>query len=336
MTKLRPIPALLTFSAFLALFLLSSCKPNRQADEPFTGLPAEHITFGFSPGVNRKAFDQGLFCYDDLADADNIYFSDPARDFNLCQYDGNTVTRITDFPAIGLNFSYGCVYFVRPETPVNIEDKTGSYGVPYKYDPHTNVTEKIGDTPIQSMTLIDGEIYGVDMENSCYVYKYPDKTPLFNSFDVRKTGDYFLAFETHGDNLRFYLQSDTDRRFLFDGDIITESFFAYGKLYFRTQETHELRSVDLSNGETALYCEGGINDFTVCGGELYIIAGDGFLYSRRDGGLVKLNFQNQYSSLYSDSENLYAVAKRYDPSTGRMSYSFAKLDENYEAVIIDR
>lgn len=312
---------------FLAMLFPTACSlpDSSTPDEPFTGLPEDQIVRGFSPQVNKKAFDYQIFCYDDEG---NIYFSNPKDNFHLYSYNGSECTPLTDFPAFGLDHYDGSVYFLTDDRRINLDDKGETYGIPCKYDLRTGRTEKLGDETIHSMTVIDGEIYGLNMENDCFVYKYGEGEKLFNSFDIKKTGDYFLTFESVNDTIRFYLQSPHDRSLFITDDIPVNGFFAFGKYYCKGQESRELRSVDLSNGETHVYGSG-MSDYTVLSGELYIIGTDGFLYLYKDGSLRKLDEINQYNAVYSDNINLYAIGKQYNLASSRMEYFFVKLDENF-------
>lgn len=321
----------------IAISLLTSCKGavGQAAEEPFTGLPEDQTVRGFSPQVNQKVFDYRFFCYDDSG---NIYFSNPKDNFHLYSYNvsgdhvsGDHVSQcsqLTDFPAFGLDYYDGSVYFLTDDRRINLDDMGENYGIPYKYDLRTGEVQKIGDEIIHSMTVIDGEIYGLNMENACYVYKYGEGEKLFNSFDIKKTGDYFLTNESDGDTVRFYLQSPDDRRLFIDDDIPINGSFAFGKFYYKGQESHELRSVDLSDGETFVYGSG-MPDYTLLGGELYILGTDGFLYLYKDGSLTKLDDAHQYDTVYSDNKNLYAIGKEYSLASSRMEYFFVKLDENF-------
>ncbi|MDE7294627.1 MAG: DUF5050 domain-containing protein [Oscillospiraceae bacterium] len=316
----------------LAISLLTSCKSpvGQAAEEPFTGLPEDQIVQGFSPQVNQKAFDYRFFCYDDEG---NIYFSNPKDNFHLYSYDGSgdnvgRCKQLTDFPAFGLDYYDGSVYFLTDDRRINLGDMGENYGLPYKYDPGTGEVQKIGDEIIHSMTVIDGEIYGLNIENDCFVYKYGEGEKLFNSFDIKKTGDYFLTFESSGDTIRSYLQSPNDRRLFISDDIPINGFFAFGKYYYKGQESHELRSVDLSDGETYVYGKG-MHDYTLLGGELYILGTDQFLYLYKDSNLTKLDDAHQYDTIYSNNKNLYAIGKEYNLASSKMEYFFVKLDENF-------
>ncbi|MDE6593398.1 MAG: DUF5050 domain-containing protein [Oscillospiraceae bacterium] len=325
--------SLIKFSSLiLAISLLTSCKsPAEQAaEEPFTGLPEDQIVQGFSPQVNQKTFDYRFFCYDDSG---NIYFSNPKDNFHLYSYNGSDCKQLTDFPAFGLNHYDGSVYFLTDDHNINIDDQVETYGTPYKYDLWTDELQKIGDEIIHSMTVIDGEIYGLNMENDCFVYKYGEGEKLFNSFDIKKTGDYFLTFESDGDTIRSYLNSPDDRRLFITDDIPINGSFAFGKYYYKGQESHELRSVDLSNGEIYVYGKG-MSDYTLLNGELYILGTDGFLYLYKDGSLTKLDDAHQYDTIYSDNKNLYAIGKEYSLASSKMEYFFVKLDENFAPEVL--
>lgn len=302
------------------------------AESPFKGLPVEETDMSFSPLVNKKSFDNQLFCYDGRG---NIYFANPADNLYLYVYDGEDCRAAAEMPVCGLGYDGGYVYFLSGKA-VNIEDDIGPSGYPYRYDPRTGETKKLGEAQTESLTVIDGELYGLNFEADCYAYKYDSGERLFNSFYIQKTGDYFLTCRPEGNGIAFYLENGDISHLFITEDIPRNPVFSYGKCFYIDQNTHELKSVNLTDGSVNVYCSGGIGDFTLMGGDLYIIDSDQFLCRYDEGKLSRLNDVRQFESLYSDDGHLYGIGKEYSAASGRMEYFFVKLGDDFSAEIISR
>ncbi len=317
----------------------SVCETSESTEEQvFTGIPEENIEYGFSPQVNKKDLSLQLFCYDDNG---NIYFTDPADNFCLYSYDGSESKKLTDIRAVCLNYYDGKIYFVSPppQKDLGIYDMSPE-GYPYKYDLESGETVQLDDSIMSDMTVIDGEIYAMNYDSACFFYKYDENDPdcrnkkVFNSFGIKKCKNLFLTFEptseNNGDKINFYLQNETDKLFLLSNDIPYTYFFSLGKFYYVSQDTHEMKTIDLKTGETNSL--GFASDFTVLDGELYILKSDMYLYKADDEN--KLNELNQFKDIYSDNKNLYGVTMLYNSSSKRNDYVFAKLNSDFSVEII--
>lgn len=308
-------------------------------EQIFTGIPEEDIEYGFSPQVNKKDFGLQLFCCDGNG---NIYFSDPADNYNLYAYDGSESRKLTDIKSIGLDYYDNKIYFVSPQREINIEDMTFPEGYAYVYDLQSGETTQIGDSTISNMTVIDGEIFGINDDNTCFFYKYDENDPdcrnkkIFNSFVIKKCKDRFFTLESvsvnNEDKINFYLQNDTDKQFILTDDIALDCCFSFGKLYYKSQNTHELKTIDLKTGETNSL--GNAPRFTLLDGEVYIIKNDYFLY--KTGNENKLNDLNQFYDIYSDNINLYGVTGEYNMAIQRHEYFFVKINSDFSVEIISK
>ncbi len=302
-------------------------------EQVFKGIDGEYIEYGFSPQVNKKDFSLQLFCCDGNG---NVYFSDPADNYCLYSYNGTESRKLTDIRAVCLNYYDGKIYFVSPppQRDLGIYDMSPE-GYPYKYDLESGEIVQLDDSIMSDMTVIDGEIYAMNYDSTCFFYKYDENDPdcrnkkFYNSFGIKKCKNHFLTFEpaseSNGDNIKFYLQNETDKHFLLSNDIPSGYFFAFGKFYYKSQNTHELKTIDLKTGETNSL--GFASDFTVLDGELYILKSDLFLY--KIGNENKLNELNQFYDIYSDNVNLYGVMGEYNSSSQRNDYAFAKINSDF-------
>lgn len=307
-------------------------------EQVFTGIPEEDIEYNFSPQVNKKDFSLQLFCYDDNG---NIYFSNPADGHKLYVYDGTESRKLTDIRAVCLNYYDGKIYFISPppQRDLGIYDMSPE-GYPYKYDLESGETVQLDDSVMSDMTVIDGEIYAMNYDSACFFYKYDENDPdcrnkkVFNSFVIKKCKDHFLTFETVSENnedkIHFYLQNENDKQLLLADDIPHDCFFAFGKFYYFSQNTHELKIIDLENGEIS--SPGFARDFMVLDGELYILKSDMYLYKAGDEN--KLNELNQFKYIYSDNKNLYGVTMQYNSFSRRNDYVFAKINPDFSIEII--
>lgn len=307
-----------------------------QAEEQvFTGIPEEDIEYGFSPQVNQIDFSLRLFCCDGSG---NIYFSDPADNYNLYVYDGSESRKLTDIKAVCLNYYDGKIYFLSPQREINIDDIVFPEGYAYVYDLQSGETVQIGNSTISDMTVIDGEIYALNDDNACFFYKYDENDPdcrnkkIYNSFGIKKCKDLFLTFESGNDKINFYLQNETDKHFLLSNDIPYKCFFVFGKYYYKSQETHELKTIDLKNGETNTLDP--LVKFTALDGEVYGVKNDHFLY--KSGNENKLNELYQFYDIYSDNVNLYGIIGEYDLVSQRHNYSFVKVNSDFSVEIISK
>lgn len=313
---------------------------NEIAEEQvFKGISEEDIEYGFSPQVNKKDFSLQLFCYDNNG---NIYFSDPADNYNLYAYDGSESRKLADIKAIGLNYYDNKIYFVSPQKGIDIEDMAFPEGYVYMYDLKSGEITQIGDSVMSDITVIDGEIYAINDDNDCFFYKYDENDPdcrnkkVFNSFVIKKCRDRFFTFEAvsvnNEDKINFYLQNETDKQFILADDIALDCCFSFGKFYYKSQNTHELKTIDLESGETNSL--GHAPKFTLLDGEVYIIKSDYFLY--KTGNENKLNELNQFYDIYSDNVNLYGVTGEYNMAIQRHEYSFVKINPDFSIEIISK
>ncbi len=311
----------------------SVCETSESSEEQvLTGIPEEYIEYGFSPQVNKKDLSLQLFCCDGNG---NVYFSDPADNFCLYSYDGSESKKLTDIKAYGLNYYNNKVYFLSPQKGINIDDMIYPEGYAYEYDIQSGKTTQIGDSEICDMTVIDGEIFGMNTDNAAFFYKYDENNPdcrnkkVFNSFVIKKCKDHFFTFETVSENnedkINFYLQNGNDKQLLLADDIPLDCFFAFGKFYYFSQNTHELKIIDMENGEIS--SPGFAKDFTVLDGELYILKSDQYLY--KAGNENKLNELNQFEYIFSDNKNLYGVAFQYNSSSKTSYYVFVKINSDF-------
>lgn len=308
-------------------------------EQAFTGLAEDDIEYGFSPQVNKKDFALQLFCYDDNG---NVYFSDPADNYSLYAYDGTESKKLTDQKAVCLNYYDGGIYFLSPQREINIDDMVFPEGYAYVYGLQSGETAQTGDFAISNMTVIDGEIYAVNDDNTCFFYKYDENDPdcrnkkIYNSFVIKKCKNRFLTFETvsanNGEKINFYLQNETDKQFILSDDIALNCCFAFGNFYYNSQNTHELKIMNLENGE--VNSAGQATDFTLFDGELYVIKSDGFLY--KSGGENKLNEINQFYNIYSDNINLYGIIAEYNMQAQRHDYFFVKINSDFSTEIIGK
>ena len=305
----------------------------------FTGIPEEDIEYGFSPQVNKNDFSLQLFCYDGNG---NIYFSDPGDNYSLYAYDGSESRKLTDIKSIGLDYYDNKIYFVSPQREIDIEDMVFPEGYAYVYDLQSGETTQIGNSVMSNMTVIDGEIYAINNDNACFFYKYDENDPdcrnkkIFNSFVIKKCKDRFFTFESvsvnNEDKINFYLQNDTDKQFILADDIALDCCFSFGKLYYWSQNTHELKTIDLKTGETNNL--GYASEFTLLDGELYVLKENGYLY--KIGNENKLNDLNQFYDIYSDNVNLYGVTGEYNMALQRHEYSFVKINPDFSVEIISK
>jgi len=316
----------------------SVCETSENTvEQVFTGIPEEDIEYGFSPQVNKKDLSLQLFCCDGNG---NVYFSDPADNYCLYSYDGSESRKLTDIKAYGLNYYDNKIYFLSPQKGINIDDMIYPEGYAYEYDIQSGKTTQIGDSEICDMTVIDGEIFGINYDDACFFYKYDENDPdfrnkkFFNSFVIKKCKNHFLTFETVSENnedkIHFYLQNENDKQLLLADDIPLDCFFAFGKFYYFSQNTHELKIIDLENGEIS--SPGFARDFTVLDGELYVLKSDMYLYKAGDEN--KLNESNQFHDIYSDNVNLYGVMGEYNSSSQRNDYVFVKINSDFSIEII--
>lgn len=177
--------------------MLCSCSTENSAGKDFRGLSEDEIDTGFSAQVNKKNLNYQFFCYDNNG---NIYFTNPEDNYFLYVYDGSENKRLTEQKAYGLNYCDNKIYFLSDEKEINISDILYPIGFPYEYDIQSGKITPIGSFPICDMTVIDGEIYGLNTDNDCYIYKYDINNPdsinnkLFNSFAIKKYQDYFFTF----------------------------------------------------------------------------------------------------------------------------------------------
>lgn len=306
-------------------------------EQVFTGIPEKNIEYGFSPQINKTDFSLQLFCYDNNG---NIYFSDPADNYNLYVYDGTESKKLTDIKSICLNYYDGKIYFLSPQNDLEIYDMSPE-GYPYKYDLESGEVVKVDDSIMSDMTIIDGEMYAMNYDNACFFYKYDKNDPgcrnkkIYNSFGIKKCKDLFLTFETaseSGDKINFYMQNETDKHFLLSNDIPYRYFFSFGKFYYTSQNTHELKTIDLKSGETNNL--GYVSDFTLLDCEVYCIMEDLYLY--KIGNENKLNELYQFYDIYSDNVNLYGIIGEYDISAQKHNYSFVKVNSDFSVEIISK
>lgn len=305
----------------------------------FTGLVEEDIEYEFSLQVNKKDFGLQLFCYDDNG---NIYFSDPSDNYSLYAYNGTESKRLTDQKAICLNYYDGGIYFLSPQREINIGDMIFPEGYAYMYDLQSGETTQISGFVLSDMTVIDGEIFAINDDNACFFYKYDKNDPdcrnkkIYNSFVIKKCKDRFFTFETvsinNEDKLNFYLQNETDKQLILSDDIPLDCCFAFGKFYYMSQNTHELITIDLKNGERN--SSGYAAEFTLLDGELYVLKENGYLY--KTGNEKILNEINQFYNIYSDNVNLYGIIGEYDLATQKENYFFVRVNPDFSVEVISK
>lgn len=305
----------------------------------FTGIPEEDIEYDFSPQVNKKDFSLQLFCYDDNC---NIYFSNPADNYSLYAYDGTESKKLTDQKAICLNYYDGAIYFLSPQKEINIGDMVFPEGYAYMYELQSDEITQIGDSMVCDMTVIDGEIFAINDDSDCFFYKYDENDPncrnkkTYNSFVIKKCKDHFFTFETVSlndeDKINFYLKNENDKTFILTDDIVLNCCFAFGNFYYNSQNTHELKIINLENGEIS--SAGYTVDFTMFNGDLYVIKSDGFLYKLGDEN--KLNELNQFYNIYSDNVNLYGIIGEYDLAAQKENYFFVRVNPDFSVEVISK
>ncbi|MCH5348407.1 MAG: hypothetical protein J1E40_03725 [Oscillospiraceae bacterium] len=304
------------------------------SSEPvFTGLNIQDTDTDFSPLVNKKSMNHQLFCYDDNG---NIYFSDPMNNYSLYSYDGTKTKLLADVPAYCLNYYDGKIYFLSENKIINIEDRISPEGYPFECDIGSGEMSQIRERKITGMTVIDGEIYGINEENACYVYRY-DRTSdteekLFNSFDIAKAGKYFLTFEPGADRIDFYLESKDDKILFINDDIPLNSCFCYGKFYYKSQSDYALKVIDLQSGERKSL--DGSADYSFLNGDLYVLNNDHHLCRYDGNDFIIMEEMNQYEYIYSDNKNLFGIKKEYSLSARVMEYFFVKINGDFSIEIL--
>lgn len=302
----------------------------------FIGFDKSEMDFEFSPFVNKKAFNYQLFCYDNEG---NIYFSDPQNNYSLYSYDGTEAKLLVDMPAYCLNYYDGRIYFLSEKKAINIEDQIFPEGYPFEYDIATDEISKIRDSQMNNMTVICGEIYGINTEGACYVYRYNPKMntdeELFNSFDIKKCGEYFLTFEENSDEkLNFYLESKNDKKPFINDDIPLNGCFYFGKYYYKSQNDYAYKVIDLQSGKRKSLGE--FVDYNFLNNDLYAIKNDFHLYKYDVNDFAIVDELNQYKYLYSNNKNLYGIKIEYNLSTRVMEYFFVKINEDFSIEILSR
>lgn len=286
-------------------------QPNLQelyADSPeFTGIAFDKDAAP-CPSVNYKMFFPQMLCFND----ETVYFANPRGGLRLYSFDGKETRRLTDIPAMSPFYRDGAVYFL--STPADYtQHSSDEKGKLYKYNVESGETVPLSDIAMSGLLADENGIYYSASEpegngiSKIIKYKFDEESGSSEKISevawFQHYGDIELVFATpkeEGGGLVIYLKKGEEVYHLLTGVIPAQYSICDGKFYYFDQDTRDLFSIDLTNGERKELESA--HDYSVLNGEFYYLSREELHKSGETE--LKLTYSDKFLSEHEDSEEI--------------------------------
>lgn len=284
--------------------------PEEYGNSPeFTGILFDEEAMP-CPSINNKLGYPQMFCFHD----ETVYFVNPQDGRRLYSFDGKETKRLTEVPAMSLYYRDGEIYFLSARTDYSYDSQIDVKGRLYKYRVESGETIQLSDTVMKNLLVDENGIYYSVSEprgdgiSAVTYYEFDEESGSAEMVcDVnffQRFGEIELIFgparspeETSG--VTIFLKKGEEVYRLLTGVIPAQYGIWDGKFYYIDQDTRELFSIDLTNGEKESF--GRASDYTVVNGEVY--TNHGGLCKKEAGGDVEIgDFPDEISFEYSENE----------------------------------
>lgn len=311
----------------------TTASPDYSGSPEFTGISFDENAMP-CPSINNKLGYPQMFCFHD----ETVYFVNPQDGRRLYSFDGKETKRLTEVPAMSLYYRDGEIYFLSARTDYSYNLYMDVKGRLYKYRVESGETIQLSDTVMKNLLVDENGIYYSVSEpqgngfSKVIYYEFDEESgsaeKISEGHFFQRFGEIELIFGPAEDTsgVTIFLKKGEEVYRLLTGVIPAQYSIWDGKFYYINQDTRDLFSINLTNGEKEEF--GHASDYTVVNGEVYTNHGglckkeagkedieigddpDEISFEFSENG-QSWNSNTNYISLYTTGTELYALIEWY-------------------------